>query len=95
MNPDKKTLIMNVIFLSQFSYCPARWIFPNKELSHKIKRLHERCPRVLRDESSPSIHYRNIQAFAPQMFRVYKEISQKNLTEIFPLIQPLNYNIII
>ena len=75
MKPVKSTL--NIFFSSQFSYCPLRWIFHNKELNYKIKRLHERWSCVLCDENSLSIHYRIIQVLATQIFRIYKVISKK------------------
>ena len=57
------------------------FLFHNKKLNHKIKRLNERYARVLWDETSLSIHYRNIQVLATQMFRVYNGISQKTFNE--------------
>ena len=75
MKPDKSTL--NIFFSSQFSYCPLIWIFPNRELNYKIKRLHERWPCVLCKENSLSLHSRIIQVLATQMFRVYKVIFKK------------------
>lgn len=38
-----------------------------------------------------SIHYRNTQVLTTEMFAVGKGISPKILTEVLPLIQPLNY----
>ena len=57
------------------------FLFHNKKLNHKITRLNEWYARVLWDETSLSIHYRNIQVLATQMFRVYNGISQKTFNE--------------
>ena len=35
MNPEKKRLIMNIFFSSQFDYCPLTWMFRNRSLNHK------------------------------------------------------------
>ena len=47
----------------------------------------------MQKDNSLSIHNRSIQVLAAKMFRVYKGIIPKIMTEVFPLIQPLNYNI--
>ena len=57
----------------------------NKKLNHKIKRLNERYACVLCDESSLSIHYRNMQVLATQIFRVYNEISLKTFDGNSPI----------
>ena len=83
MNTEKKRLIMNAFFSSQFDYCPLTWMFHNRSLNHKINRLHERCLRVIYNDghssydellnldNSVSIHHRNLQILATEMFRVY------------------------
>ena len=57
------------------------FLFHNKKLNHKITRLNKRYARALWDEDSLSMHYRNMQVLATQMFRVYNEISQKIFNE--------------
>ena len=57
----------------------------NKKLNHKIKRLNERYACVLCNESSLSIHYRNMQVLATQIFRVYNEISLKTFDGNSPI----------
>ena len=47
INPDEKKVVMNASISSQFAYCPSTWMFHNRELNHKISRLHERCFRVV------------------------------------------------
>ena len=47
VNPEKKRLIMNALLLPQFGYFFLTWMFHDRELNHKIKRLHERCLRVV------------------------------------------------
>ena len=83
MNTEKKHLIVNVFFPPQFNYCPLTWMFHNRSLNHKINRLHERCLRVIYNDghssydellnldNSVSIHHRNLQILATEMFRVY------------------------
>ena len=96
---------MNSFFSSQFNYCCLTWVFHNRSLNHKINRLHERCPRVIYNDShssydellnlgnSVSIHHRNLQILATEMFRVYTGSATDILNELFPLKPPSNYNL--
>ena len=91
---------MNPLFLSQFAHCPLAWIFHSRELNHKIKRLHERCLRVvyhetissfkelLQKDNSVSVHLGSIQVLVTEMLRVYKSMFPKLMTKAFPLSQP-------
>ena len=94
-----------MLFLSQFNYCPLAWMFHNRSLNHKINKLHERCLCVIYNDShssynellnldnSVSIHHRNLQIIATEMFRVYTGSATDILNELFPLKQPSNYNL--
>ena len=74
---------MNAFFLSQYNYSPLTWMFHNRLLNHKINRLHERClcviyndghsscDELLNLDNSVSIHHRNLQILATEIFRVY------------------------
>ena len=44
---DKKRLLLNVFFLSQFNYCQLTWMCHNCTINNKINRLHERCLRLI------------------------------------------------
>ena len=80
---SKRKLIMNAFFTSQFRYCPLPWMCHSRSNNRKIKMLHERCLRIiykdkqssftelLNKDSSVSIHIRNIQKLAIEMFRFY------------------------
>ena len=86
---------MNAFFNFQFNYCPVIWMFHSRALNSKINRLHERCLRIvcnnktstfnelLEKDNSVSIHCRNIQALAIEMFKVAKEMSPLIMNEIF------------
>ena len=105
MNPEKKCLIMNIFFSSQFDYCPLTWMFRNRSLNHKINRLHERCLRVVYNDShssydellnlgnSASVHRRNLQILATENFRVYTRSGTDILNEVFPLKPSSKYNL--
>ena len=47
LNENKRRLIMNAFFSSQFGYCPLVWMFHNRRHNNKINRLHERMLRIV------------------------------------------------
>ena len=87
---------MKSFFDSQFSYCPLIWLFINRVTNHKVNRLHERSLRILykdyisnyaellQKDNSVTIHTRNIQLLAIEMYKVKHNISPKFIIEIFP-----------
>ena len=87
MNMAKKRILMNAFFKSQFSYCPLVWMFHTRANNSKINRLQERCLRkiysgkqssfevLLEKDSSVSIHQRNLQVLATEMYQVRKGLS--------------------
>ena len=74
-------------FTSQFNYCPLTWMCHSRTVNNKINRLHERCLRIvhsdktssfeklLEKDGSVTIHNRNLQTLATEMFKVYKNLS--------------------
>ena len=55
MNFEKRRTLMKSLVESQFSYSPLTWMFHNRNLEHKINRIHERALRcVYLDDISPS-----------------------------------------
>ena len=47
MNITKKRSIMNAFILSQFLYCPLKWMFHSRKLNHRINKIHERDLRIV------------------------------------------------
>ena len=86
---------MNSFFNLQFSYCPLIWMFHSHITNNKINRLHERCMRLiygdktssfeelLEQDKSVSIHTRNLQMLAAEMFKVYRSMSPPIFSELF------------
>ena len=104
MNLSKKKKLVSSFFNSQFNYCPLIWMFHSRIINNKINRLHERCLRVLYGDKSSSfeklleqdksvtIHTRNLQILATEMFKVYRNISPPIFSEIFRQLDN-NYNL--
>ena len=97
MSFKQRRIIMKSFINSQFGYCPLVWMFHSRTLNHRINRIHERGLRIVYDdynstfdelllkEGSVTIHERNIQALAIELFKVYKGIAPKIMEEIFQL----------
>ena len=97
MNMQKRRIIMKSFVTSQFGYCPLIWIFHSRRLNNKINSIHERALRItyqdhistfqelLNKDCSVSIHHRNLQALATEMFKIHRDLSPDILREIFVL----------
>ena len=95
MSQNKRRLIMNAFFSSLFNYCPLIWLFHSRTLNNKINRLHERCLRIIYDDTESSFdqlltkdksvchHHRSLQLLAVELYKVVKNISPLFLNEIF------------
>ena len=104
MNISKRKLLMNSFFTSQFNYFPLTWMCHSRTMNNKINRLHERCLRIvhsdktssfeklLEKDGSVTIHTRNLQTLATEMFKVYKNLSPAIIADLFHVRQN-NYNL--
>ena len=94
MSLPKKKLLSNSFFNAQFNYCPLVWMLHSRSNNNKIKHLHERCLRIVyQDKQSSyenllvkdgavSMHHRNIQALAIEVYKI-KMIYQQKFCLIF------------
>ena len=95
MNLSKRKILINAFFNSQFSYYPLIWICHSRIINKKINRQHERCLRIIycdlqlsfeelpEKDSSVSIHERNIQMLATEMYTVSKGMPPPQIPELF------------
>ena len=104
MSIPKRKLLMNSFFTSQFNYCPLTWTCHSRTKNNKINGLHERClhivhsdkispfEKLLEKDGSVTIHTRNLQTLATEMFKVYKNLSPAIIADLFHVPQN-NYNL--
>ena len=95
LTKDKLRLIMKTFIESQFNYCPLIWMCHSRDLNQKINKLHERALRVvyknsdltfeglLEKDKSFTIHERNLQRLATEMYKVKHNLSPKPIQAIF------------
>ena len=105
MGLSKRKLLMNTFFTSQFRYCPLIWMCHSRSNNRKINMLHEKCLRIiyndkqssftelLNKDNSVSIHIRNIQRLAIEMFRFYNGLLSPLTNNIFKLRAENPYNL--
>ena len=97
ININKRCVLMNSFFRSQFNYCPLIWICHSRTNNRNINRLHERCLRIicndkqssfiklLEKDNSVSIHQRNLQ--------ICNGLSPVLMNDIFKLRGEQTYNL--
>ena len=102
---EKKKILMNAFIESQFSHCPLVWMFCfSRKLNTRMNHIHERGLRIvyedytstfeelLNKDGSVSIHHRNIQLVAIQMFKVKNGLCPKIMKDLFQLNTDPNCN---
>ena len=92
---EQKRLVLKSFIESQFSYCPLIWMFCSRTMNRKINHIHERALRLIYDDyissfeylltrdKSVSIHHRNIQKVAIEMFKVKNNLSPEFIVGLF------------
>ena len=97
MNKNKLRVLMKAFIESQFGYCPLIWMFHSRKLNNKINRLHERALRLVYKKSTLSfnelltmdnsftVHQRNLQQLATEMYKIINDLTPRFMKSIFPL----------
>ena len=96
--------IMKAFVESQFGYCPLIWMFHSRGLNNKMNHIHERALRIrykdksstflelLEKHNSISIHHKNIQKLAIEIYKVLHGFSPPILNDLFvPVSHPYNF----
>ena len=103
MKTKQRQIIMKSFIHSQFGYCPLVWMFHSRKLNNRINKIHERSLRIVYDDSkstfrellnkdnSFTIHERNIQTLAIELYKVVNELSPQLMSQVFPLKKYVKY----
>ena len=83
---------MNAFFSAQFGYCPLTWMFHSRKLNNKIKKLHERCLRIVYNNNTSTYeellktdNFQNVHALAIELHKVVNGFSPYIMKDVFPL----------
>ena len=94
---EKLRLIMKTFIESQFNYCPLIWMCHSRDLNNRINKLHERALRVvynnkdltfdqlLEMDGAFTIHEKNLQKLAIEMYKVKHNLCPKPVQDLFTL----------
>lgn len=97
MDQKKLRTILKAFIESQFGYCPLVWMHHNRTLNNRINHLHEKALRIIYKDpnlsfeellvldNSFTIHHRNIQKLATEMYKVKNDIAPTIMKDIFPI----------
>ena len=95
MSLEKRRIVMKTFIESQFNYCRLIWMFHSRTINNKINRLQEKALRIvysdfkssfaglLMKDNSFSIHERNIQSLAIEIYKFLNGLSASFLNNVF------------
>ena len=104
MSLSKRRLLMKTFVESQFNCPPLIWIFHTRRQNNQISNLHEKALRIVHSDykstfqelldkgTSFSVHHRNIQTLATEMYRYVHGLSSAISGEVFKINRTLSYN---
>ena len=97
LSTGKLRVVVKSFTESQFGYCPLIWMFHIRALNHRINRIHEQAlrlvyksPTLIEEEllvkdNSFTIHGKNLQCLATEMYKIINQNSPSIMIEIFPM----------
>ena len=91
MDRAKRKSLMKAFITSQFNYCPLMWMFHSRQLNNRINKTQERALRLvykdkltfddlLKLDNSVTIHQRNLQILATEIFKVKNSLAAEIMT---------------
>ena len=95
MTHEKLRMLVAAFIESQFNYSPLLWMFHSKALNNKINKIHKRAlqlvykdksltfEQLLKKDKSFSIHERNLQKLATEMYKVKNNLCPKLFQDLF------------
>ena len=98
-------MLFKAFIESQFNYCPLIWMLHSRTMNNKINRLHERSLRIVySDQSSTfeellerdktfSIHHKNIQSLAIEIYKFVNGLSPEIMNSMFNLNENNQYSL--
>ena len=104
MSFKQRRILLKTFIESQFGHSPVIWMFHSRRVNNKINHFHERSLRLVNKDNYSSyvgllvkdksftIHQRNIQSLAVELFKVKRNLSNVIMCNIFKK-RTLTYNL--
>ena len=104
MSNKQRKIIMNAFIHSQFSYCPLVWMCHGRTVHSLINNIHESSLRIVYNDNissftqlleksgSVSIHHRNLQALAIEVYKALNNLSFPLMSDLIKL-KETTYNL--
>ena len=95
LQPNTSSFNQMTFFTFQFNYCSLVWMDHSRSNNSKIKRFHQRCLKTVyknkqssftelsEKDVSVSIHKRNIQILAMEMYKISQGLSRPIMQNVF------------
>ena len=93
---------MKTFVEGKFNYCPLIWMFHSRHLKNKINNVHKKALRTIYSDYestfqelldvSFSVHHRNIQTLAIEIYKHILGLSPAIMGEVFKINRTLSYN---
>ena len=101
MSLEKRRTLMKAFIESQFNYCSLIWMLHSRTLNNKINHIHETVLKtvyssfneLLDEDSSFSIHQRNVQSLAIEIYKYLHGLSPAILNEVFKVNETIPYDL--
>ena len=102
LDTQKKSLLLNSIIKSQFSYCPLAWMFCSRRSNSLVNNVHERAFRVfygnrnssslklLMTKNEPTVHLQNINVLMKEIYKFENDLSPFLIDDMFQ-VPKINY----
>ena len=97
---NKRRMLMKAFVSSQFSYCPLIWMFHSRKMEHRINSIHKRAltlvyqdssdltlQELLAKDKSVSVHQKNLQLLATEIFNSKTGMSTELMNDIFHFVE--------
>ena len=103
MDIKQRQIIMKSFINSQFGYCPIVWMFHSRKMNNRINKIHERSLRIVFNDNASSfrellikdnsvtIHERNIQNLAIELYKIVNGFSPDIMSIVFPVKENIKY----
>ena len=100
MDINKRRMLTKAFVSSQFSYCPLIWMSHSRMMEHRIHSIHKRALKLVYQDShdltlqqllakdkSVSVHQKNPQLLATEIFKSKTGASPELMNDIFHFVE--------